>query len=85
MPRKNGFECLSAIKEHTALNHLPVIMYSTSLEQETVNQLFKNGALYFIRKPSDFAKFTEVIRRALRLVTHGNLSQPAIEDFILAV
>ena len=30
MPRKNGFECLSAIKQTKKLNQVPVIIFSTS-------------------------------------------------------
>src|SRR6185295_4050117 len=40
MPRKNGFECLSEIKQNKNLEHLPVIMFSTSFEQEVVNLLY---------------------------------------------
>ena len=52
MPRKNGFECLAEIKLSHKLQSLPVIMFSTSFEQEVVNRLYKSGAQYFIRKPS---------------------------------
>ena len=30
MPRKSGFECLTEIKENTAMIKMPVIMFSTS-------------------------------------------------------
>ena len=53
MPRKNGFECLSEIKLSSNLKGLPVVVFSTSFEQEVVNQLYQNGAQYFIRKPSE--------------------------------
>src|SRR5580698_1127062 len=39
MPRKNGFECLSEIKTSEKLKQLPVIVFSTSFEQEVVNML----------------------------------------------
>src|ERR1700675_4386029 len=44
MPRKNGFECLSEIRENKKLKDLPVIIFSTSFEQEVVNLLYQNGA-----------------------------------------
>jgi len=55
MPRKNGFECLTEIKENEKLKNLPVAIFSTSYEQEVVNSLYKNGAQYFIRKPAEFS------------------------------
>ena len=85
MPRKNGFECLSEIKLNKKLNQLPVIMFSTSFEQEVVNQLYKNGAQYFLRKPSEFSQFKKIIKHAIALIAQENILQPAREDFVLTV
>jgi len=68
MPRKNGFECLSELKLSTKLKHLPAIMYSTSNDQEVVSRLYRNGAQYFIRKPSDILEFEKIIHHTLTLV-----------------
>jgi CheY-like chemotaxis protein len=83
MPRKNGFECLSEIKLSKRLNPLPVVVFSTSFEQEVVNQLYKNGAQYFIRKPSDFAQFKKIILQTLTLIAEESSAQPTIEDFVI--
>lgn len=85
MPRKNGFECLSEIKLSKKQNQLPVIVFSTSFEQEVVNSLYNNGAQYFIRKPSDFSQFKKIIQQTLSLVAQGHISQPTREDFVLSV
>jgi CheY-like chemotaxis protein len=85
MPRKNGFECLSEIKLSKKLKQLPVIVFSTSFEQEVVNSLYKNGAQYFIRKPSEFSQFKKIIQQSLTLVAQGDVSQPSRENFVLTV
>jgi CheY-like chemotaxis protein len=85
MPRKNGFECLSEIKQNKKLKDLPVVIFSTSFEQEVVNLLYKNGAQYFIRKPSAFLQFKEIIQQALILILQENGSQPTKENFVLTV
>jgi CheY-like chemotaxis protein len=85
MPRKNGFECLSEIKLSKKLNQLPVIIFSTSFEQEVVNQLYQNGAQYFIRKPSEFSQFKKIIQQSLALIAQENISQPIIENFVITV
>ena len=92
MPRKNGFECLSEIKQSEKLKQLPVIMFSTSFEQEVINQLYQNGAQYFIRKPSEFSQFKKIIQETLALIVQdlsfdktGKVSQPAKENFVLLV
>ena len=90
MPRKSGFECLEEIKLNKKLKQLPVIIFSTSFEQAVVNLLYKNGAQYFIRKPSDFLQFKKIIHQTLALMTTtlltdiiGNIAQPEKEKFIL--
>src|SRR5476651_460119 len=85
MPRKNGFECLSEIKLNEKFNKLPVIMYSTSFDQRIVSLLYKNGAQYFIRKPSEFLQFKKIIQQTLTLVVQGDISQPNSENFVLTV
>jgi CheY-like chemotaxis protein len=85
MPRKNGFECLSEIKQNEKLKDLPVVIFSTSFEKEVVNLLYKKGADYFIRKPSVFLQFKEIIMHALLLVLDKNVAQPARENFVLTM
>src|SRR5450432_299203 len=85
MPRKNGFECLIEIKHNNELKHLPIIIFSTSFDQEVVNLLYKNGAQYFIRKPSEFPQLQKVILQALTLISKENIPQPPRDNFELTV
>jgi CheY-like chemotaxis protein len=80
MPRKTGFECLIEIKEDEKLEHIPVIMFSTSfthgidLENNLINTLSKMGALDYIRKPSDFEKLKQIIHQSLiKVIEKGKL------------
>ena len=85
MPRKNGFECLTEIKQNKKLNVLPVVIFSTSFEQEVVNRLYHNGAHFFIRKPSEFALFKKIILYTLTLIMLDNISKPTKENFVLNI
>ncbi len=85
MPRKNGFECLTEIKQNASLKALPVVVFSTSFEQEVVNRLYNNGAQYFIRKPSEFSLYKKIILHTLSLITQKDIAQPAMENFVLTV
>lgn len=85
MPRKNGFECLSEIRSSAKLESLPVIVFSTSFEQEVVNLLYQNGATYFIRKPSEFSQFKKIIQQAIMLIANKKESKPKKENFVLTL
>ena len=83
MPRKNGFECLSEIKLNDDYKDLPVIIFSTSFDQDVVNLLYKNGAHYYIRKPANFSILKKVIHQALILGSQAKVMQPPKEDFVI--
>jgi CheY-like chemotaxis protein len=86
MPRKNGFECLYEIKANPKLQQLSVIIFSTSLEQEVVNLLYKNGAQYFIRKPSEFLQFKKIIYQTFTMnIIPQNNYQPEREKFVITI
>ena len=85
MPRKNGFECLTEIKQNEKLNDMPVVIFSTSFEQEVVNLLYNKGAQYFIRKPPEFIQFKNIILHTLALIKQKNVVQPAKENFVITL
>lgn len=83
MPRKNGFECLEEIKKSNELKNLPVVIFSTSLDQSVVSRLYQSGAQFFIRKPSDIRQFQKIILHAITFLAQENRSQPARENFVV--
>jgi CheY-like chemotaxis protein len=83
MPRKNGQECLLEIRQMPNLNALPVIIFSTSYEQDVVNLLYENGAQYFIRKPPEFNQFKKIIHHTLTFVTQEAPAPATRDTFVL--
>jgi CheY-like chemotaxis protein len=54
MPRFNGIEVLSRLKQNPLLALIPVIIYSTSFDQKVVGMCSDLGALQVIEKPNNF-------------------------------
>lgn len=69
MPRKNGIDCLQAIKRNEKLKSLPVIIFSTSYEEKIADLLFINGAQQYISKPANFSELKKVIHQAITHLT----------------
>jgi CheY-like chemotaxis protein len=61
MPRMDGVECLRRIKETRHLDHVPVFMYSTTADPETVALTKKMGARDFIVKPNNINELANVL------------------------
>jgi CheY-like chemotaxis protein len=83
MPRKNGFASLGEIKRSTALQNLPVIIFSTASDVDTVKNVFRDAAHYYICKPADFSQLKKVIYEALVLITQENNPLPLKEKFMI--
>ncbi|MCC5942138.1 MAG: response regulator [Balneolaceae bacterium] len=83
MPRKNGFATLADIKRNTKLQDLPVIIFSTSTNNEMIKQVYKNAAHYYIRKPVHFWELKRLIYKSLKLIADKDTTLPGKENFML--
>jgi two-component system response regulator len=63
MPVMNGFDVLKALRAHPRTQALPVVILTSSREEQDIASGYANGANSYIRKPVDFANFTEAIKQ----------------------
>lgn len=63
MPRADGVEVLSRIKNHEELRKLPVFMITTTDDPTEVDHCHKLGCSNYITKPVDYDKFVEVSKQ----------------------
>ena len=61
LPKVNGHEVLKHIKTSDSLKHIPVIMLTTSSDQNDINKSYQNHSNCYITKPVEANKFIEVI------------------------
>jgi CheY-like chemotaxis protein len=61
LPKVNGHEVLKHIKTSDSLKHIPVIMLTTSSDQNDINKSYQNHSNCYITKPVEVNKFIEVI------------------------
>jgi CheY-like chemotaxis protein len=62
MPIMNGIEFLRAIKDDEQLRRIPVVVLTTSEEQEDKLNGFNLGIAGYVSKPVDYRQFVEVMR-----------------------
>ena len=62
MPVMNGFEFLALIKQDEHLKRFPVIVLTTSEEQQDKLNSFNLGVAGYMAKPVDYRQFVEVMR-----------------------
>ncbi|WP_353718137.1 response regulator [Dyadobacter sp. 676] len=81
MPRKNGFECLDQIRKTKAWEDIPVVIFSTTGQEEMVRKVHEKGANFFIRKPGSFPKLKQAIKQVLDIDWTKHNWTPAPENF----
>jgi CheY-like chemotaxis protein len=62
MPKTNGVEFLRIVKADEVLKRTPVVVLTTSTEEQDVIETFKLSVAGYIVKPVDYMRFVEAMR-----------------------
>lgn len=63
LPKVNGLEVLKRLRANERTRRLPVVILTSSREQQDVLESYNLGANSYIRKPVDFAQFMEATKQ----------------------
>jgi two-component system response regulator len=63
LPKIDGLEVLRRLRAHERTRHIPVVILTSSKEQEDVVEGYSLGANSYVRKPVDFDQFLEASRQ----------------------
>jgi CheY-like chemotaxis protein len=63
MPRVDGLDVLRIIKADAALKTIPVVMLTSSREEQDLIASYELGVNSYVVKPVDFAEFIEAVRQ----------------------
>ena len=83
MPQKTGFDCMREIRSQPELQHIPVVIFSTSYDPQIVQILYKEGADRYIVKPKNFKDLKRVILQVINLESQTKLRRTSVHDFVL--
>ena len=62
LPRKDGREVLAELKSDPDLRTIPVVVLTTSKDDQDIYQAYRLQANCYIAKPVDFEQFVKVVR-----------------------
>ena len=63
LPKLDGQEVLRRIRADERTKRLPVVILTSSKEEQDLMDGYNGGANSYIRKPVDFTQFTDVVRQ----------------------
>jgi two-component system response regulator len=62
LPKLDGLGVLKAVRDHKLTRLIPVVIMTSSKEDQDLLQSYTLGANSYVRKPVDFAEFLEAVR-----------------------
>jgi CheY-like chemotaxis protein len=62
LPRIDGIEVLRRLRENKKTALIPVVILTSSKEEQDIANAYKSGCNSYIRKPVDFTQFNEAIQ-----------------------
>jgi CheY-like chemotaxis protein len=62
LPKIDGMEVLKAIRQNESTKLLPVVILTSSTQEQDVVNGYKLGANSYVRKPVDFTEFIKAIK-----------------------
>lgn len=63
LPKIDGLEVLRELRDHEATRLTPVVILTSSIEEQDLIRGYGLGANSYIRKPVDFTQFVESVRQ----------------------
>jgi len=63
LPKIGGIEVLRQVREDERTRYVPVVILTSSSEEEDIVASLQNGANSYVRKPVDFGRFVEQVQR----------------------
>ena len=84
MPKKDGYACLSEIRALGKMDKVPVIIMSTSFQEQSIQRAYDAGADIYVQKPDNFDDLVRLI--GICLQQQGQYpDKPSKEKFILTI
>jgi two-component system response regulator len=63
LPKLDGLQVLQRIRADEQTRHLPVVIFTSSSEEEDVMKSYRLGANSYVRKPVNFDQFLETTKQ----------------------
>ncbi len=80
MPKLTGLECLKQIRQSENWKDLPVVIYSTSSNDEDLDEATRNGANLYVVKPREISALYRLVNYLVTL--DWNRRKPYAKDIL---
>lgn len=82
MPCKDGIACILEIRKDRRYDGMPVVMYTSHYRDEYVNDSYRAGANFFVRKRERYSEMVKDLKAILNTDWGKNLYYPPLDGFV---
>ena len=83
MPCRNGKDCLHEIRSHKKFDNLPIIVYTSLRDFDTIEFCYRKGTNLFVYKPHSYGELVQVIERIFSMNWKSMRYYPTLSNFVL--
>lgn len=73
MPCMDGGECLARIRSEERYEQICIVLYSSNIEMRRIEELFRNGANRYLRRPESDRALKKALRKTLGTIRKNPL------------
>ncbi|GIZ08171.1 response regulator [Flavobacterium sp. UMI-01] len=83
MPLMNGEECIEDIRTEAQFSKIPIIIYSTYVDETTAYRLQMKGANWYLIKPESFDKLKKLLAKSLAYIHQKQTNESDSTSFVI--
>jgi CheY-like chemotaxis protein len=83
LPCKNGKTCIQEIRADKKFDNLPIIVYSTVRDPDSIEFCFRAGSNLYVHKPDTYSGIIEAIRKIFSVNWKTMRYYPSRAEFVL--
>lgn len=83
MPCKDGRQCIREIRSNRKFDSLPIIVYSSMSDIESIEFCYREGSNLFAKKPSSLSDLKSILERIFSMDWKRMLYYPPMSQFVI--
>lgn len=83
MPCKDGHQCIREIRANKKFDSLPIIVYSSLSDLQTIEFCYREGTNLYAKKPSSLADLKDVLEKIFAIDWKRMLYYPPMSQFVI--
>jgi len=83
MPCKDGKACVQEIRSHKKFDDLPIIVYSSIYDVESIEFFYRHGTNIYIFKPHTYREIVDIVQKVFTIDWKKMQYYPTISNFVM--